>query len=89
MILYEKAPVEKQDYDTDFNPWLTGLSDTALSLNVEYTPGITLNSFTLASGIVKLWISGGLDKKDYTFKIILTTTGGRVKCEKIVISVRE
>ena len=85
---FEKQPAEVQDYDIDFNSYLTAISDTGLSHVVAADAGITVASSTLNAGVVKVWIAGGADKRDYKISVALTTTGGRVHDGVIVIKVR-
>ena len=87
MITFEKAPADTQDYDIDFNAWLTNLSDTGQSFTVETPSGITLVTSSLTAGVVKLWITSGDRDTKYTFLVNLTTTGGRVKQVRVLINV--
>ena len=86
---YVKQPADIQDYDVDFNDYLTPFSDTGLSHTATIDTGITLVSSTLSAGIVKVWLSGGTDGTTYKLTVTLTTTGGRVKQYEINIKVKE
>jgi len=86
---FNKQPAEVQDYDIDFGEYLTAMADTGSSHFVTVEQGITLVSSTLASGVVKVWLSGGTHGTNYKVTATLTTTGGRVKEHEILIRVRE
>jgi hypothetical protein len=88
--LFIKHPLEVLAYNVDFNPWLTGVTDTALSFTITVGPGLTQPyAATLSSGVVTFWLSGGTDQVKYSVVILLTTTGNRVKEETIYIKVQE
>lgn len=87
--IFTKTSREVQDYDTNFNDWLSGLNDTGASMQVTPATGITLLTSSLMNGIAKVWLSGGVDKADYQILIKLTTTGARQKEEAILIKVRD
>ena len=86
---FTKQPVEVQDYDIDFTDYLTALSDTAASPVVSVETGLTLMASNLTSGIVKVFVSGGVDGNQYKVSATITTAGGRVKQGDIVIRVKE
>lgn len=86
---FNKQPADIQDYDIDFNEWLTGFSDTGASHTVTVDTGITKVSSTLIAGVVKVWLSGGVDGNNYKVTATLTTTGGRIKQAEITIKVKE
>jgi len=89
MDKFDKQPDEVQDYDIDFNEYLTAMADTGASHTVTADTGITLDSSTLTAGVVKVWLSGGSHRTNYKITVTLTTTGGRIKQHEILIRVRE
>lgn len=89
MITFEKQPGDTQDYDANYNPYLTGLTDTGASVDVSADTGITLDSSALVSGVVKVWLSGGVDGETYIITVTLTTTGGRIKQHEFAVKVRD
>ena len=89
LATFTQQPAETLDYDVDFTDFLLGASDTAASFTVTPESGITVVSSSLASGAVKVWITGGVSGSRYKITIRLTTTGGRVKEDEIVIRVKE
>ena len=89
---FTKQPADRQDYDISFVDWLAALGDTALSVVVTTDAGITQSSpAVLFGGLVKVWLSGGLDGQTYKVTITLTTasTPGRIKQVEITVKVKE
>jgi len=88
--VFEKKPIEIQDYDIGFGTWLSKLpsADTALSVVGTADSGITLMSTTLSGSTVKIWVSGGTTNKDYVVYLVLTTTGGRVVKDTVLFQIR-
>lgn len=86
---FTKQPVEIQDYDIDFTEYLAGQSDTATSHTVQAETGLTVMSSSLVSGVVKVYVAGGVDGSQYKVSATITTTGGRVKQGDILVKVRE
>lgn len=92
---YIKQPGDTQDYDIDFDDYLTFHSDTGTSHTAVAETGLTLASSQLltANGVtnsrVKVWVSGGTDGTTYKVTVTLTTTGGRVKQVEISVRVKE
>ena len=90
-----KQPVEVQDYDIDFTEWLASVVDVAPgpatnnNLTVFAPTGITLISYTLTNGIVKLWVSGGIDGVFYKLVVTLTSVGGRIKQVELQIKIKD
>jgi hypothetical protein len=86
---FTKQPVEVQDYDIDFTSYLTSQNDTAVSHTSEAESGLTILSSNLTNGVVKVFVSGGLDGQQYKVSATVTTTGGRIKQGDIMVKVRE
>jgi hypothetical protein len=86
---FVKQPADRQDYDISFVPWLAKLGDAGASATVVVETGLTLSSFTLVDGVVKVWVLGGADGISYKVTVTLTTVGSRVKQVEIVIKVKE
>jgi hypothetical protein len=89
LATFSKQPAEVQDYDIDFNTYLSSLGDTALSHTVQADTGISVLQSTLTAGVVKVWLSGGLDRQKYKITATVTTTGGRVREADIIVRVKE
>ena len=86
---FTKQPIDVQDYDIDCTLWLAAFGDTAISVIVAVADGITLDSFLLFEGFIKIWLSGGLDGHSYKVEVTFTTAEGRVKQVEIIIKVKE
>lgn len=82
-----KTSREVQDYDIKFTRWLTGLADTGSSVQVVPDVGITVITSSLINGIVKVWLSGGVDESVYHIRVKLTTVGSRQKEVLLIITV--
>lgn len=92
MILgtFTKQPSEIQDYDIDFNEYLTSMGgDSIVGHTVLATDGITVQSSLVVSGVVKIFLSGGTTGGRYVVTARVTTNGGRVREGEIVIRVKE
>ena len=86
---FTKQPVEVQDYDIDFTEYLESLNDTAQSHVAVADPGVSIMASSLTSGVVKVFLAGGLDGQQYKVSATITTAGGRVKQGDVMIKVRE
>jgi hypothetical protein len=86
---FKKQPGEVLDYDINFAAWLTAVSDTGASMAVVVDTGITLGATSLTNGVAKARLSGGSSGTSYKMTITLTTTGGLVKEDEIMIEVLE
>jgi hypothetical protein len=86
---FSKQPVEVQDYDIDFNPYLESHNDIALSHTAFAEAGVTILASDLTDGIVKVFVSGGTDGNSYKVSATITTQGGRVKQGDILVKVKE
>lgn len=86
---FTKQPADVQDYDIDFNPWLSKFTDTGATLVVAADAGLTILTSTLVAGIAKIWTSGGTDGASYKITATVTSTGNRVKQADIVVKVKE
>lgn len=98
MILakYEKQPLEVKDYDVDYTPWLTTITDTLASLATSVVcltdatdETLEVDSTTFSDDTVKVWISGGTDGEQYKLTLRVTTTGGRVDESELIFRVRD
>lgn len=82
----QKSPVDVLDYDISFKDWITD-DDTITTVVSEVDPAgaLAVDSVTVNSPDVKVWVSGGADGSTYEVKITASTTAGRVKkvCFKI------
>lgn len=87
--IFPKQPIDVQDYDVSFVPWLEALGDTGASATVTCAGDLQIESHTLNEGVVKFWASGGTTRKKYVVQVTLTTVGQRVHQEEVQINVRD
>jgi len=87
--IFEKRPVDEQDYDISFTEWMNRFSpaDTMSTIDVAVDSGITAVVDPPSSGVVKVKLIGGTAGYKYLVKAKLTTTYGRVKevCIAVVV----
>lgn len=86
---YVKQPVEVQDYPFDFTEYLQTVNDVADSFTVEAADGVTIESSSMARGVVRAFVSGGTSGRSYKVSAALTTQGGRVKQLDILVKVKK
>lgn len=92
LATFTKQPADVQDFDIVYTEWLDSLSDTAPgpgNVTVISDAGITVDSFFLLDGIVKVWVSGGTTGQKYKITATVVTTGGRTKQAEITVKVKE
>lgn len=98
MILakYEKQPLEVKDYDVDYAPWLSAISDTLASLVTSVVcltnaddEALEVDSSTFTDDAVKVWVSGGTDGERYKLTLRVTTAGGRTDESELLFRVRD
>ena len=88
--VFDKQPLEVQDYDMLFGDYLTLMADTPQSHVVDPPPvGITLVNSAIVGQNIKVWLSGGTPGVKYKITGRMTTTGGRTKEHEILIRVRD
>lgn len=90
---FEKQNFDEQDYDIDFNPYLSNVGDSIATLAVTAQDGITLGSgdkaASHAQGVVKFWISGGTSGTRYKITIQITTAATRKLEHEVIIALVE
>jgi hypothetical protein len=89
---FEKQPGERQDYDITFVEYLQSMNEDATdshTAEVTAATGITVDSYSVLDGVVKVWVSGGTTGQKYKVTATMTTAGGRVKEADITIKVKE
>ena len=90
---FEKQNFDEQDYDIDFNPYLSNVGDSIATLAVTAQDGITLGSGGQApshnQGVVKFWISGGTSGTRYKITIQITTAATRKLEHEVIIALVE
>lgn len=86
---FRKQPGEVLDYDIDYSDWLAAREDTVDSYTVSAATGVTLDSYAMTSGVIKVWLSGGTHNVTYKVEAEVTTVGGREKHAAIYVKVVE
>lgn len=90
---FEKQNFDEQDYDIDFNPYLSNVGDSIATLAVTAQDGITLGSGDKAAshtqGVVKFWVSGGVSGTRYKITIQITTAATRKLEHEVIIALVE
>jgi hypothetical protein len=90
---FEKQNFDEQDYDIDFNPYLSNVGDSISSIDVIAQDGIILGSGARApshnQGVVKFWISGGTSGTRYKITIQITTAATRKLEHEVIIALVE
>lgn len=92
MILetFIKQPNEVQDYDIDFNEYLTSMGGDSITAHViPLVGGLDIITSTVVNGVVKVFIGGGTAGQKYVVTVRVNTSGGRVREAEIAIKVRE
>jgi hypothetical protein len=90
---FTKTPAERKRYAIDYSQWLeTG--ETVASYVFAVTPTTTsplvvdAASITTANTVVVFFVSGGLSGTQYTVDAKVTTSGGQIKEDIVLYSVR-
>ena len=89
---FNPQPTDYQDYDIDFNTWLASFTpvDTISGTpTITVDSGITLASSSFAGGILKVWMTGGINGGSYKLTARATTTAGRIKTVEVVFRVAD
>jgi len=81
-----KAPHAALDYQADWSAWLG--DDIILSSTWIVPEGIMKKSDTHTGTAATIWLSGGVDGKDYPIINRIITAGGRTDDRTILIRVR-
>lgn len=89
---FEKQPADVQDFDADYTDYIEAMGETVGAAHTAVATaesGITVDSYTITNGIVKVWLSGGTDGETYKVTVTLTTAGSRVKEAEFRVKVKE
>lgn len=91
---FTKTPAERKRYAIDYSEWLdTG--ELLSSLTFQVTPATTtpflVDAFSIDTTrtIVVFYVAGGDSLKQYTVDVKAATTGGQIKEDVILFSVRD
>ena len=87
---FKKQPVERLDYNVDYEPWLdSGDSLSEVTTSVSPAGELAVFSSAIIGKRIQLWISDGVDKKTYKVTVTVTTSAGRIKQDEVSFSVKE
>jgi hypothetical protein len=84
-----KDPNALLPFAVDWSAWLTAENDTADSFTWIVPDGLVKEDEQADGGKATVWLSGGVDGKNYAVVCRLTTTGGRVDDRTMQINVRQ
>lgn len=90
---FNKTPAERKRYSVSYDQWLdTGETITAAayvsSPLTTFSAAVDSSTIDVGGRGITFFISGGLDGTDYTIDIQITTSGGQIKEDTLLVSVR-
>lgn len=99
MILktFTKQPADVKDYDVRYADWLGEMTDTLVSVAIPVVTCLTdsadtalvVDSTSVTSDTLKLWMSGGTAGATYKVSFVVTTAGGREDQSELKFNVRD
>jgi len=84
MNTYKKDPSAVLDYQFDWTDWLA-TSETIATKTITASTGLTVDSSTIGTGTVTVWLSSGTAGTKYTVACLITTNQGRTDERSITI----
>ena len=87
---FNKTPVERKRYAIDYSQWLdTGETVSSFTLAASPT-GMTVDGSSLdtTNTILTYFMSGGTDGQQYTLDVRITTSGGQIKEDTVLYTIR-
>lgn len=91
---FVKTPIERKRYAIDYSEWLdTGetLSTVIYTVSPTTTSPLVVDATSIGSGntLAVFFVSGGLNGKQYTIDVVATTSGGQIKEDTVLFTVRD
>ena len=91
---FTKQPSERKRYTIDYSDWLdTGetISTVAFVPSPVATGGLEIDAFSIATPAtaVVFFANYGVSGTTYTVTVTITTSGGQIKEDEVLFSVRE
>jgi len=91
---FVKTPIERKRYAIDYSEWLdTGetLSTVVYTIPVVTTPPLVVDASSISSAntVAVFFINGGLNGRQYTVEVVATTSGGQIKEDTVLFTVRD
>lgn len=84
--VFRKDPDARLDYQVDWSDWLDG--DTISASSWVLPTGITQYSVTNNTTSATIFLTGGTEGVDYSVVNRITTSGGRINDQTLIIKVR-
>lgn len=98
MILktFLKQPNELKDYDIDYKPWLTPMTDTIQDFEVSVVcltdptdTSLEITSTHNSPDMLKVWVQGGTAGYQYKITLKVITSGGRIDESELIFAIEE
>ena len=91
---FVKTPIERKRYAIDYSEWLdTGetLSTVVYTIPVVTTPPLVVDASSISSAntVAVFFTNGGLNGRQYTVEVVATTSGGQIKEDTVLFTVRD
>jgi hypothetical protein len=91
---FTKASTERKRYSIDYSEWLdTDETITAVAFlpSPLSTGGLEVDAYTISTPAtsVVFFANAGIDGTTYTLDVTITTSGGQIKEDQILYSVRD
>lgn len=89
---FTKQPAERKRYSIDYSDWLdTGETISTATFAVAPTGALEVDAYTIGSPAtsVVFFVNGGTSGVTYKVTVTITTSGGQIKEDEILFSVRE
>lgn len=87
--LFYKDPNAVLDYAVDWSTWLaTGETISTYTVAVDSSL-ITISTYSMSSGVVKAWLSGGNVGQTYAVTVKVVTSGSRTDERSFKVKVKE
>jgi hypothetical protein len=91
---FTKGPTERKRYSIDYSDWLdTGetISAVVFAPSPLVAGGLEVDAFTISTPAtsVVFFANAGINGTTYTLDVTITTSGGQIKEDQILFSVRD
>jgi hypothetical protein len=91
---FVKTPVERKRYAIDYSEWLdTGetLTTVTYAVSPTTTSPLVVDASSIGSGntVAVFFINGGLNGRQYTVDVVANTSGGQIKEDTVLFTVRD
>lgn len=95
---YTQTPDEDKRYAIEYSDWLDTseyIEDIEFETTPTTSPPLSVGSTVIAQGdtgvnsLVKFFISGGVDGKNYTLIVTITTSTGQIKQDTVLFQIRD